>query len=60
MNDLKLIREKMAELCRLLDEDEDQAREAARRAPIWAHWIRRRIALAHEIKKLLSRESGKL
>jgi hypothetical protein len=48
------IRAKMAELCKMIDEDEDQAREAGRRAPVWAHWIRCRIQLAKEIDMMLS------
>jgi hypothetical protein len=51
---LNKLGEKSSELCKMLADYEGAAREAVRRAPIWAHWIRRRIQLAKEIDAMLS------
>lgn len=53
MIDLKLIREKFTEFMALIETDYDEADRCARINPYFANFLRRRIALAHEIDKLL-------
>jgi hypothetical protein len=59
---LSKARDKAAELSKMLGEDENDAERAFLKAPVWAHWLRRRIELAREMTVLLGQlklgESG--